>query len=434
MTGENTIAHRFVDENIERLRFDHSVGHWYRFSNSHWVIDETRATFHQIRLFIQDNAQKKPTTKLIYAVETLCRADPQMAVTAAIWNRDHHLIATPEAICDLRTGELKPTDPNSFINRCITVSPNWQATCPKWINFLNEFTGGNDETIIYLQRLCGYSLTGETREQILPFLYGSGGNGKSIFLDMLRAIAGSYAATASASVFTEAGAKYHPTNLASLAASRLVIASETGEGETWNEQRIKSLTGGEPITARFMRQDPFSFVPTFKIVMSSNWKPTIRNVDPAIERRLHLVPCAFKPTRPNLNLKADLLRELDAITAWAITGAIEWHLNGLTAPPVIAAATSDYLNSQDVIGGWLDAACEQSPTYAEPTSHLFVSFDKYCAANGERAGTAKRLSEALQKRGFELVKNMPGYYGKRGFTGVRLKPSDQSDRVQEAYR
>ena len=162
--------------------------------------------------------------------------------------------------------------------------------CPRWLQFLDEITGGNVELQQFLQRIAGYSLTGSTREHALFFAYGTGGNGKGVFLNTLSAILADYAAVAPMEAFIATQGERHPTDLAGLRGARLVTSQETEEGRRWAESKIKALTGGDPITARFMRQDFFTYPPTFKLVIAGNHKPALRGVDEAIRRRFHLVP------------------------------------------------------------------------------------------------------------------------------------------------
>jgi putative DNA primase/helicase len=240
-------------------------------------------------------------------VETFAQRGP-LSIQSEKLDSDPMLLATPSGTVDLRTGKLSEADPSDFITRCTSVGPAAPGTlAPTWQRFLNEATGGDHELIAFLQRWAGYCLTGETIEHALMFVYGPGGNGKTVFVNTLAGILGSYGTVSPMDTFTEHYGDRHPTDLAMLRGARLVTASETEEGRAWAESRIKQLTGGEPITARFMRQDFFTFVPNFKLLIVGNHKPVLRNVDEAARRRFRIVPFTRKPANPDPRL-ADKLR------------------------------------------------------------------------------------------------------------------------------
>ncbi len=181
-------------------------------------------------------------------------------MTSELWDPDHYLLGTPDGTVDLRTGKIKPPRPDDFITKITAVTPAQSADCAAWLRFLREATAEADDLISYLQLFCGYLLTGDTREHALLFVYGPGGNGKTVFLNTVSAILGDYARVAAMETFTNSPTDKHPTDLAMLRSARLVCATETEEGRAWAEGRIKQLTGGDPISARFMRQDFFTYV------------------------------------------------------------------------------------------------------------------------------------------------------------------------------
>ena len=190
--------------------------------------------------------------------------------------------------------------PEHYLTKAITVDADETADCPMWKKFLLRIMGGDKEMVAYLQRVCGYCLTGFTEEHAMFFAHGGGANGKSTFASVLLGIFGTgfsgYAAVAPISTFLASNTDQHPTDLAMLQGVRLVIAQETEQGRSWATGKLKMMTGGDPITARFMRQDFFTYIPRFKIMVMGNHKPQFHNVDEAIKRRLHLIP--FNVTIP----------------------------------------------------------------------------------------------------------------------------------------
>jgi len=203
--------------------------------------------------------------------------------------------------------------------------------------------------------LCGYCLTGDTSEAIIPFLYGTGANGKSVFVNTLLGVLGDYSAVAPMDVFTATHNPQHSTSIAALRGARLVAATETEDGSRWAEAKLKELTGGGPIKARFMRQDEFTFVPQFKPMISGNHRPRLRNVDEAMRRRFHLVPFAvtIPPDKRDKKLADKLRAEWGGILQWAVERCLKWQSEGLRPPRAVTEATEDYLQGQDTLGiGW----------------------------------------------------------------------------------
>ena len=252
---------------------------------------------------------------------------------------------------------------------------------------------GDTELIGFLQRVAGYALTGSTVEHALFFLYGTGANGKGVLLNTLTGIFGDYATIAAMETFTASNSERHPTDLAMLRGARLVSAQETEEGRRWAEAKIKSLTGGDPISARFMRMDFFTYVPQFKLLIAGNHKPGLQGVDEAIRRRLNLVPFAvtIPPAERDLRLPEKLGAEWPAILRWAIDGCLEWRRRGLDQPQAVRAATDEYLADEDVFARWLGEFCQRTAWCHETTAELFASWRKYCEQTGEQAGTEKRF-------------------------------------------
>jgi putative DNA primase/helicase len=270
-----------------------------------------------------------------------------------------------------------------------------------------------------LQRMAGYALTGSTAEHALFFGHGTGANGKSVLTNTLLAILGDYATTAPSEVFLAAKHERHPTELADLRGARLVVASEIDHGRRWNEARIKSLTGGDPVKARLMRQDFFEFRPQFKLLVVGNNRPSLRGVDEAMRRRLHLLP--FTVTIPRAardpQLPDKLRAEGPAILRWAIDGCLAWQRQGLAPPASVISATDAYLSSEDAFGLWFDECCEADAKAWASSAELFQSWKGWAERSGERAGSQKRLAQALEAHGYQPVRRREEG---RGFCGLRL--------------
>jgi putative DNA primase/helicase len=278
-----------------------------------------------------------------------------------------------------------------------------------------------------MQRLTGYALTGATSEHALAFLYGTGANGKSTFLNAITGCAGDYHRAAPIETFTASNADRHPTDLAGLRGARLVTAIETEEGRRWAESKIKALTGGDRIAARFMRQDFFEYVPQFKLIIAGNHKPGLRSVDEAIRRRFHLIPftVTIPPEERDHELDHKLRAEWPGVLAWMIKGCLEWQRIGLAPPRAVTDATAAYLEAQDAIAAWIDDQCERHPSAWERSAVLFASWKIWAERSGEHAGDIKRFRDRLESRGIECKRESGT--GQRGYQGLKLLRSKEAD-------
>jgi putative DNA primase/helicase len=355
-------------------------------------------------------------------VEKLAQAHRSFAVTVEQWDRDPWLLGTPAGTVDLRTGILQPAARDDYITRQTAVAPADTADCPKFLAFLQQSTGNDEGMIAYLRRWFGYGLTGVIFEHVLQFLYGPGGNGKGVLLNTAFRVMGDYAVNAAIDTFLVTRGDKHSTDLAMLAGARFVMTTELDEGREWAEARIKALTGGDPITARFMRRDNFTFAPRFKLTISGNHKPDLRNVDDAMRRRFYIIPFLLRPEHVDGHLTDNLKQEWPQILRWMIEGCLEWQRVGLNAPKAVVDATDQYFMDQNIVRHWIDACCEEDPKLIDTSANLFASWSEFADASGERPRTTKWLTQTLIRQGFTSVKEVPGHRGKRGFEGIRAKP------------
>jgi len=418
--SEDQIAQAFARRHNKRLRFDHSAGRWYEWAGGRWQRNETKLAFHFARLLSREASDgKKGFCKASVAngVEAFARADPTLAVTADAWDRDPWLLGTPGGTVDLRTGQLSPARQGDLITKQTGTAPG-EGEPRRWLQFLDEATAGDRDLIRFLQQVAGYCLTGSTREHALFFIYGPGGNGKSVFLNLLNHVLGDYATTAGMETFTASKHDRHPTDLAMLNGARLVSASETEEGRAWAESRIKQVTGGDKISARFMRQDFFEFVPQFKLVIVGNHAPVLGNVDEAARRRFNIIPFTQKPVTPDRELEDKLKAEAGQILSWAIAGCLDWQANGLVRPEIVTAATADYFEDQDLFGQWIEERCERDKSKWELPAKLYHDWAEYARAAGDDPGAQKQMKSKLERAGFKSAKTM----GHRVYRGLCLKP------------
>ncbi len=425
---EHDIAVILSELFAEDWRYCAAWGQWYFWDGKRWVRDQilafsylTRQVCHAASTLFDDKPgiqAKLASAATASNIERLARADPAHAIKVEQWDADPLLLNTTGGIVDLRTGILGPHVRTRYLTKTATATP--QGDCPLWCEFLKVITNDDPEFTAYLQRVIGYCLTGLTTEHALFFLYGTGANGKSVFLNVISAILGDYAKTAPMDTFMDTRSDRHPTDLAGLRGARFVCAIETEQGRRWNESKIKAITGGDIISARFMHKDFFEFLPQFKTVFAGNHKPTISNVDEAMSRRLHLIPLTvfIPPEKRDKHLTAKLLKERDGILAWAVQGLMKWlEMEGLHPPKIVTDATKEYLDAEDSVGLWLEDCCELDGTAFTSSKNLFNSWKLWAEESGEYVGSINKLSERLTTK--NLTKDRVGQV--RGFKGIKLK-------------
>jgi P4 family phage/plasmid primase-like protien len=436
---EDGIIRAFTDRHEGELLYDHTATAWYRFVRHIWVREKTLRARHYARAVSTELAKRDPKAKHLKkvavweAIERGAKTVPAFAVTSEVWDPDLYLLGTPGGVVDLRTGKLRAGRPNDHISKATAATPvplssfDPDRHCPRWIAFLNEALGGDAEAIRFLQQWFGYCLTGYTSEHALLFIYGPGGSGKTTILNIMAELMGAYAIHVATSTLTKKTHQAHAQELARLDGARLASVSETTKGVKCDENLIKSLTGGDRITANFMRQNSFEFVPQMKLVIVGNNQPSLSDVDTAIQRRFNILPFDHPPKRKDPKLMDKLRRELPGILTWAMQGALDWKENRLVRPEVVRRATQDYFDTQDTFGQWLADRCEIGTGYQETSEALWVSWLGYANANGEEPGSKTRtFPETLKQRSFESVKNVRGKRG-RGFKGIRLKEEPDND-------
>lgn len=427
--SDDALALRFTARHAHELRYVAKWGSWLYWDRTRWKFEDTLKAFDLARVIAREAASgynrpndhaKIASAKTVAAIERLARADRLHAATVEEWDSDHWLLNTPGGVVNLCSGRLLPHDPTRYMTKITAVAPG--VDCPLWRKFLNDITGGDTELQRFLQRIAGYVLTGSIREHALFFFYGTGGNGKGVFLNTLTAILADHAAIAPMETFIVTHSERHPTDLAGLRGARLVTAQETERGRRWAESKIKALTGGDPITARFMRQDFFTYLPAFKLVIAGNHKPSLSGVDAAIRRRFHLVPFTVTIVNPDKELPDKLRAEWSGILAWMVEGCLAWQREGLNPPAIVRDATETYLGEEDTIAQWVEECCLTGTGQWGIGAKLWQSWKSWAEANNERPGTRKAFAEAMAARGYPADKSQ----GVRGYAGINLKPGERT--------
>ena len=422
---------------------------WLIWTGSHWRIDD--------RLVVK--AKAEDVAKDLY--RRAADADPDQRVTIAnlalsledVGSRSAMLLAAQHKVVihhsdldkgrfllncrngtvDLRTGALRPHERLDLLTHDVEIDYRPDTAAPTWLRFLNDVFAHDAELIHFVQRAIGYSLTGDVREQVLLICHGSGSNGKSVFLNILRQLLGKLAWQAAPDLLLADRNRRHPTEQADLFGKRIIVCQETGEGRRFNETLVKQLTGGDAITARRMHEDFWSFEPTHKIWLSTNHRPEIRGTDYAIWRRVRLIPFAVQfseesEPRKDPEMEARLLTERPGILAWAIRGCLDWQKHGLGLADAVKTATSAYQAEMDVLAGWIADCCVVGKRYETKATDLYASYSEWCEQSGEHPEPQRRWGMRLGERGgFTRQRRMVGFF----WLGIGLKSSHEPNEPNE---
>lgn len=322
-------------------------------------------------------------------------------------------------IIDLRTGKLMPHDINKFMTKMLNVKlPEKPGTPKLWLNFLGDIFGGDRELIRYIQKAVGYSLSGSTTEQCVFFLYGTGRNGKSTFLEIVRYIMGDYATNIQPeTIMVRPSQGSANSDIARLKGARFVTSVEPNEGMRINEGLLKQLTGDDVVTARKLYGDEFEFKPEFKLWMATNHKPIIRGTDTGIWRRIHIIPftVSIPIEKVDRRLKYKLREELPDILAWAVEGCRIWQSEGLRMPKAVLDAVQEYRHEMDVISAFTDACCVEGGEVK--ASQLYAVYSEWAGENNEYRMSSTKFGTEMAKR-YDKAKKRDGRY----YLGISLSP------------
>lgn len=353
---------------------------------------------------------------------------PDLAVLHASFDADPMVFNAYGGTLDLRAGDIHDARREDLLTKIAGVTVDHVAECPAWLAFLDRIMGGDQEMIGFLQRAVGYSLTGSVKEQCLFVCYGAtGGNGKSTFLDTIRAVVGDYAVHTRADTFMKDARKSGiPNDIAALRGARLVTASEPEQGAVLDESIIKEMTGDNAMTARFLNREFFTFAPTFKVWLATNHRPVIRSTGRATWRRMRLIP--FEVSIPEAEWDRELLPRLLAeragILRWAVHGCGDWFAGGLRPPARVTEATNAYRQDMDILGEFIAERCVIGETERVANAELYRSFASWQRDTGEAVRSQRWLTRALQDRAYKREDRKD--LGCR-WEGIGLKPTESAD-------
>lgn len=370
---------------------------------------------------LRKHAKESRNSHRINAMLTEARVRSFMAIDSSDLDTDPLILGVPNGVLDLQRGTLRAARRRDLLTKSAGTAFNASASCPQWEAFLEQVLCGDAELIAYLQRAVGYSLTGSVDGQVFFFLSGDGANGKSVLINTLLAVLGDYAKPGANSLIEEDRfGNRHPADVADLQGARLVAVTETEEGRGLPEAAIKRLTGGEPLKARKMRQDFFTFAPSHKLWISGNHKPDIRGTDHGIWRRLRIIPFNFRVSKPDPEIGARLITEAEGILAWAVRGCRDYLQGGLAEPKTVLDALEEYKAEQDPIGLFLGERCLVTQGESAKSTDMYAAYKDWCALNGYKYPlNIKRFKQIMGKKGFEVAHTMKG----RVWVGVKLLPN-----------
>lgn len=430
-------AELFMAKNSNIVFYIHPWKSWYIYDGCRWKRDEqekinqiAKATIRSIYdtlSYIDDDQKKKDFFKHAIRSENEKRlqsmvklAKSELAMSHDSLDKDQCKINLKNGTFNLLTGKLEPHSPSDLITEFVDIIYDPNATCPTWISFLDKITGSNRNLIAFLKRAIGYCLSGLTSEQCLFILYGSGSNGKSVFIELIRQLLGSYARQADFNTFILKDGEKVRNDLARLVGARMVAAVESPENKFLDEATVKQLTGSDTVTARFLHQEYFEFRPSFKIWLATNHKPRIKGTDNGIWRRLHLIPFSvtIQKEDQDRSLPDKLRKELSGILNWALEGFYEWQKIGLSVPDEVLNATNEYREDQDHFGAFLKDRCFIGPSEKATISELKISYENFCKSLGEMPRSSRSLIRYLKEKGFAEARTSSERY----LTGLSCVP------------
>jgi P4 family phage/plasmid primase-like protien len=412
-------ANRFLARHGKKALYNHSRETWMYWDGSAWkaggeykiemMAHETvRAISQEVRIATTQEQRDLITSWALQSEsgghlrEIPRTARGMLEVEQSHFDDKPWLLNVANGTIDLRTGQIRAHNREDYLTSISPTVYDPTAECPTWLNFLSDIFCDDLETITYIQRMVGYSLTGVVSEHVLPVLYGTGSNGKSTFVNTIMALLGEdYSMKATSTLLMETQYEPHPTEKADVHGKRFVVAVETGEGKRLNETTIKELTGDDKIRARKMRQDFFEFPPTHKTWLTTNHRPVVRGSDHGIWRRLKLVPflVCIPDGDQDHELKYKLFKELPGILNWAIAGCLAWQQHGIGSSESVSRATEEYKTEMDTIGQFLEDECLLDSKYSCLASDLYDAYRHWCVRVGCKALSQARFGTSLAERG-----------------------------------
>lgn len=439
-------AKRFAARYRDTVLYCERWGRWYTWDGRRWreddVIEVSRLASDLIRSLyshaghIADEKERKEFLSHLHRSEahrahtamlSLAKADPRLAVRPDDLDANPWLLTVENGTLNLKTGELGPHRQSHRITKLAPVHYDPFANCPNWLAFLDLIFKQNRRLIEFLKRAFGYCLTGISSEKAMFILHGPGGdNGKSTLVDVMQQVLGDFATRTPTETFLKKKEGAIPNDVAKLKGARFVWASENERGSRLSEALIKEMTGGDKLSARFMRGEYFEFYPEFKPWLATNHKPNVRG-DRALWNRLKLIPFEFSIPKekqiPRHEAMAMYKAEFSGILNWALEGCLEWHRDGLGVPEEVIQATREYEEEQDTFAMFLDQKCIRTPNATTLSQSLYRVYQSWAGEFGETPVSHKVFAAILSERGLQKTRTMRGIQ----YLGIGLQPEPHYD-------
>lgn len=427
--GQVKMAYRLASAQSSRLMHVHGIG-WHAYDGQRWAADKTgrahRAVLDVLREALAETVGDKDARKDVERCESAAGIRGVLEIAAnlepfatdvADLDADPYDLNTPSGTLDLRTFDLRPHNPADRITKVTRGAYVGQGSSPEWEAFLARVLP-DPEVRCFLQRLAGLGLLGVVKEHVLAILTGTGANGKGTFDRAFGHALGSYGITAEPDLLMPRPGS-HPTGQMDLLGVRWCVVSESDEGRKLAEATMKRLTGGDTIRARAMRQDFIEFTPSHTAVLITNHLPKVSGDDPAVWRRLRVVP--FDEVIPederDVHLDDTLALAADAILTWAVEGYRDYlERGGLAAPEAVLARTEAYRVDNDAVARFIDEECDVNPLVASTTAQLHTAFDAWARLDGSEPMSARALGQSLDRLGHPATKSN----GKRLRQGIAV--------------
>ena len=430
-------AERMSDMFGEVIRYNYTDKKWMLYDKIKWVYDQSGIIYDLVDKSLeamkdekdwyiqQDNENNDENQTMFKAWEKFYKKSRNhntknalekevqhyVPVTPNQLDRHKTLLNTPTGVIDLNDFEVRKAVPKDYFTKSVNANFDKSAKSPLWNEFLETIFDHDKDLIRYVQKAVGYSLTGSTAEQCAFFLYGTGRNGKSTFIDILRELFGDYARNIQPETIMIKNNNAVNSDIARLKGARFVTTVEPNEGLKLNEGLLKQLTGGDIITARKLYAEEFEFKAEFKLWMATNHKPIIRGTDLGIWRRVHMIPftVVIPEDKVDRQLTDKLLKELDGIFLWALRGLAMYSKEGLNKPTAVQKAVDEYKKEMDVVSKFLDECTEKAFAKSVKASDLYKAYMEWCDTNTEYKMSNTKFGKEIVQR-FEKIKKRDSYY------------------------
>ncbi|WP_222124086.1 DNA primase family protein, partial [Bacillus toyonensis] len=424
-------AERIAYEYGHVIKFVTDIG-WYIWDGKRWRVDTKKEIERITAKVLRSLSKSEDESEIKWArmcerrnvrMNSIKDLMPLVPGAREDFDRHKYVLNVANGMVDLQTGQLRPHNRDVYLSKITNVTFDEQAKCPEWLKFLEQIFQGNQELMDYMQRLMGYSLTGEITEQIMVFLIGGGSNGKSTFINIIKDLMGDYGKQAKSDTFIKKKETGANNDIARLVGSRFVSAIESEDGERLSETFVKQITGGEPILARFLRQEFFEFIPEFKVFFTTNHKPVIKGVDEGIWRRIRLIPFNLQlpKEKRDKKLPEKLSLEMSGILNWAIEGCLKWQQSGLNDPAIVRKATGDYKEEMDILGPFMFECCFKREDVQIEAKELYEVYANWCFRNGEHQLKNRAFYRILETQGFKRERGNRNKYFIKGVTLTNRK-------------